>query len=273
MQRSSHVSKKVREKMRLTRNLLKLLLVLVIAGAHGITVYGATPYESAVSAGPAATAPAATASALAPLASTSSASRWEGVSLGTNLMLVGLSTGNLNLDFAINDHFSAGINFGLKAWPRWWGWDWDKNNDSRWKYIFVEPQIRWWHTYVFDGWYLGVNALWSHFNVGGPEYPFAWNYPSLKDTRMQGDFNAYGMFTGYSWWLARRLRLELEAGILLGRYNATRYQCIHCGAPVGQESGPVVIPKVGINLVVNFKERKQAQGDVKAFISGTNNKQ
>lgn len=202
--------------------------------------------------------------------------RWEGASVGTNLFLAGLSTGNLKLDFAINDHFSAGVNFGLKAWPRWWAWDWDKTNDTRWKHILVEPQIRWWPAYVFDGWYVGVNALWSHFNVGGPEFPFAWNYPALKEVRLQGDFNAYGMFMGYSWWLARRLRLELEAGILVGRYGATRYKCIHCGEQLGQESGPVVIPRLGLNLVINFTERrheqqKQALEEVTSFIRNNKN--
>ena len=141
---------------------------------------------------------------------------------------------------------------GLKAWPRWWVGDWSAENPTHWRHLLVAPEFRWWPSEVFSKWFVGADLVWSHFNVGGVKFPLGTIYPAVRDNRLQGDVWALGIFAGYSWWLTKHLRLEVEAGVAGGWYTAGKYECPHCGAKIGDVSGVAVIPKLGVNLAWNF---------------------
>ncbi len=59
-------------------------------------------------------------------------------------------------------------------------------------------------------------------------------YPEVRENRLQGDFLGLGINIGYSWWLSKHQRLELEAGLAAGYNTADRYQCAWCGANLGK---------------------------------------
>lgn len=181
--------------------------------------------------------------------------RRNSFSLGTNLFYWGSGTPNAHFWIPVGDNITVGMVGGLKPWPRWLPWDNDPKIDRKWRHFAVVPGMRWWPKYNYSGLWLGADLLWTHYNVGGVTFPLGL-YPEVRENRLQGDFFGLGINIGYSWWLSKHLRLELEAGLAAGYNTADRYQCSWCGANLGKTSGPVIVPKLGLNLAYNFFKEK-----------------
>ena len=178
-------------------------------------------------------------------AQSADSSAWHGVSLRTNFLYAATASPNLSADFALGNHFSIGADVGFKFWPRFLAWDTDRENPTKWKHILAAAHFRWWPEEVYRHWFVGADLLWSHFNVGHIDIPL---YPQIKDRRLQGNVYTLGLFGGYSWRLARHLRLEAEAGVELGYYDADSFDCAYCGTPLGPVDGFAFFPKLGLNL-------------------------
>lgn len=179
---------------------------------------------------------------------------WHGLALRTNLLYDGTATPNLGIDFALGQHGSIGASIGLKPWPRWLAWDYDNAVPAKWRHRLVTLEGRWWPKQVYDGWFLGVDALYLHYNFASLHLPFGL-YPSLNNSRLQGDAFGAGIFAGHSWWLGGHWRLELAAGVAGAYNNADRYECDHCSARVGTEQGVVIIPQLALNIAWDSKRR------------------
>ena len=186
--------------------------------------------------------------------------RWLGPAIRTNLLYGFSATPNLGLDLALGKHVTFGVGAGLKTWPRWFPWDNDVENPKKWKQLVIVPELRIWTKEAYTGWFFGVDGVYSHYNVGGVKFPFGL-YPSLQDHRYQGDLYAAGLFAGHSWWLSDHFRLEALAGIHAGYFKAEKYECAHCGAMIGPEKGPVLLPRLGLNLAYN-PVRKQRRREI-----------
>lgn len=186
----------------------------------------------------------------------------RGLSLRNNLVWDAAGELNLGFEIPLNNHLSLGANLGLKSWPRYFFWDTENvDNTKHWRNILVAPELRYWPGNIYDGWFIGADAIYTHFNVGNVTFPFGL-YKAVRDQRMQGDFFGAGVFGGHSWWLGNHWRIEAEAGIGAGYQKSDKYECAHCGSKLGTSSGPVIIPKLGINLAYNFGARKRARREV-----------
>lgn len=183
-------------------------------------------------------------------------SRWQGMSIRTNLLWDALAEPNIGLEFPIGDHWSLGANAGIKAWPRWLAWDWDTENPTHWRNFAIVPEARYYFDQVYDGWFVGADAVYTHFNVGAMKFPFGM-YPEANQYRLQGDYAGLGLFGGYSWWIGKHWRIEAEAGAALGYRRADKYECDHCGQLVGESKGLAVVPKLGVNIAYNVRKRTE----------------
>ena len=173
------------------------------------------------------------------------------VSVRTNLAWDATAEPNLAMDVRVGDHVSLGVAGGLKPWPRWLLWDWDNSGDNpHWRNFAIVPQARWWPRSVYDGWFVGTDFIYTHFNVGAIRFPLGM-YPDVQDSRVQGSFWGAGLAVGHSWRLGGPWRLEVEAGVAGGMAAYDRYDCPHCGTRLGHEHKPTVVPKVGVNIVWN----------------------
>ena len=182
--------------------------------------------------------------------------RVHSISLGTNLFYWGSSTPNAHFWIPLGENFTVGMVGGIKAWPRWWPWDNDPKIDRKWRHFALVPGVRFWPKENYRGLWLGADLLWTHYNVGGVTFPLGL-YPEVRENRLQGDFFGLGINIGYSWWLSKHMRLEVEAGVAAGYNTGERYQCAWCGAKLGDVKGPGIVPKLGLNLAYNFfKEKK-----------------
>ena len=184
--------------------------------------------------------------------------RLRAPSLRINLAYAGISTPNLGFEVPLGKHLTLGANAGLKPWPRWLPWDTDLEKPRKWKHFLIAPELRWWTNEVYDGWFLGADLIYIHYNAGSLRFPFGL-YPEVRDHRYQGDFYGVGAFAGRSWYLNDRIRLETEIGIGAGYKDAYKYECAHCGARLGRESGPVLLPKIGVNLAIDLDRRRTKQ--------------
>lgn len=194
--------------------------------------------------------------AATPVVSRDTLGLYNGISIRTNLIYAASSTPNIGLEIPVNDRFSVGFNAGLKPWPRWFVWDWDKTVQTKWRHLLIAPEFRFWPSGVYEKLFVGADLIYTHYNVGAVKFPFGL-YPSVRNNRLQGDFYGLGVFAGWSWWLSDRWRLEAEAGVGAGYADAKKYQCAYCGAEVGSQQGPVVIPKLGVNLSYNLVRRQK----------------
>ena len=182
-------------------------------------------------------------------------SRWQGMSIRTNLLWDALAEPNIGLEFPVGDHWSLGANAGIKTWPRWLIWDNDNVQNTRhWRNFVVAPEVRYYLKEVFDGFFVGADAVYTHFNVGNVTAPFHM-YPEVENNRVQGSFWGGGVFAGYAWWPWQHWRIELEAGIAGGLAAYARYECANCGAKLSDERKPALVPKLGVNIAYNTVAR------------------
>ena len=179
----------------------------------------------------------------------------EGISLRTNLAYAASATPNIGLEIPVGKRISLGINAGLKPWPRWLAWDWDKEVEKKWRHFLIAPEFRFWPSGIYEKLFVGADLIYTHFNVGAVQFPLGM-YPGVRDHRLQGDLYGLGVFAGWSWWLSAHWRLEAEAGLGVGYANAREYECAYCGAEVGRQQGLALVPKLGLNLSYSFTRRK-----------------
>ena len=192
-------------------------------------------------------------------------------SVRTNVLWDAVSEPNIGVEFPLSDNWSIGGNAALKSWPRWLAWDWDNENPVHWRNFAVVPEVRYYLDQVYDGFFFGADAIYTHFNVGDVQTPFHM-YPVVEDSRVQGSYWAGGLFVGYAWWGWQHWRLELEAGAAVGLAAYDRYDCKHCGSKVGEERVPAVVPKLAVNVAYNpvaRDKRKSKTSSAQYAVSGT----
>ena len=193
-----------------------------------------------------------------PASSVDSVRTNRGIAIRSNLIYAASATPNIGLEIPIGNHFSLGFNAGIKPWPRWLAWDWNKTVEKKWRHFLVAPEFRFWPWAVYDKLFVGADLIYTHYNVGAVKFPFGL-YPNVRENRLQGDFYGLGIFAGWSWWLSDHWRLEAEAGIGAGYADSKVFDCAYCGAELGREKGPVLVPKLGLNISYNITMRRKRQ--------------
>ena len=172
------------------------------------------------------------------------------VSVRTNLLWDGVAEPNIGLELQTGEHWSVGVDGGLKAWPRWLAWDWDNADATHWRNFAVVPEVRYYLKQVFQGFFAGADAVYTHYNVANVTFPFGL-YPDAKNNRLQGSYWGGGLFAGYAWWPWEHWRLEVEAGAAVGLAAYDRYECPHCGTKQAEERKVGVVPKLAVNVAWN----------------------
>ncbi len=191
------------------------------------------------------------------------------ISVRTNVLWDAVAEPNLGFELQTGEHWSVGVDAGLKAWPRWLAWDWDTADATHWRNFAVVPEVRYYVNQVFRGFFAGADAVYTHYNIGNVTFPFGL-YPDAKDFRLQGSFWGGGLFVGYAWWPWDHWRLELEAGAAMGLAAYDRYDCPHCGTKLAEDRKVGVVPKLAVNVAWNpvGKDKHQAAAPSRMVVSG-----
>ena len=181
----------------------------------------------------------------------------QDLSVRNNLVWDAAGALNAGVEYPVSRRISVGANVGFKSWPRFLFRDTEYvQNTKHWKHLLVAPEFRYYLDQVYDGWFGGVDLIYTHYNVGNVRFPFGL-YPDVADHRVQGDFFGGGLFVGYSWWIGRHWRIEAEAGLGVGLAAYDKFECAHCGTRLGEESKLALVPKLGVNIAYNVREHHE----------------
>ena len=172
----------------------------------------------------------------------------QNVTISNNLLYDAWLTPNLRVGVRLAPHWSVGLTGGYRPWPT------SDYTTRKWKHLLVSPEARYWTDSVNVHHFIGMNLIYSHYNVGDVKFPFGM-YKSVRDERRQGDLGALGAFYGYSWPIGRYFNIEALIGAAVGITKYSRYPCVHCGAKIGDETKWFVMPQAAINIVFNIPGR------------------
>ena len=170
------------------------------------------------------------------------------VTISNNLLYDAWLTPNLRLGVRTSPHWSLGFTAGYRPWPT------SDNTTRKWRHLLLSPEVRYWTDSVNVHHFIGMNLIYSHYNVGDVKFPFGM-YKSVRDERRQGDLGAIGAFYGYSWPLGRHWNIEALIGAAVGYTKYGRYPCVHCGAKIADEHKWFAMPQAAINIVFNIPGR------------------
>lgn len=170
------------------------------------------------------------------------------VTVSNNLLYDAWLTPNLRLGLRLSPHWSVGVTGGYRPWPA------DDHRSRKWKHLLVSPDVRYWTDSVNVHHFLGLNLIYSHYNVADVKFPFGL-YKSVRDERRQGDLGALGVFYGYSWPLGRYWNIEALIGAAVGYTKYDRYECGECGTKIGDDKKFFAMPQAALNIVFNIPGR------------------
>ena len=149
---------------------------------------------------------------------------------------------NLGMEVRLDSSVTLGVNVGVNFW------DINKSKDRKWRHVMVSPSVRLWRDTAFHKGFLGIHAVYSHYNASNINFPLGF-YRSIRDSRRQGDLYALGASLGYNWRLSNRWHTEAELGAALGYTHYKEYDCGHCGDYRGKYDKLFLLPKIALNVV------------------------
>lgn len=142
------------------------------------------------------------------------------LSIKTNLLYDATTTFNLGVEFKVGPRYTLDLSTNYNPWTF--------SDNKKLKHILVQPELRYWLCEPFYGHFFGFHGIYSHYNVGNIDLPLD-IYPSLKDSRYQGNLYGAGFSYGYQWLLSPRWSVEATIGFgyIYADYKRYDYKC--CG--------------------------------------------
>lgn len=150
----------------------------------------------------------------------------------TNALYWATTTPNIGVEFALGDRWTFELEGGYNPWNL------DSDNNMKVKHWLVSPEFRYWFCNSFQGHFIGINANYTQFNIGGlpegmpnlfvnlnTEVPM----PDLSVARIQGWAVGAGLTYGYAFPIARRWNMELTVGYGWWYTEYDQYESRKCG--------------------------------------------
>ena len=133
----------------------------------------------------------------------------------TNILYWATTTPNIGVEFVVAPRWTLELEGGYNPWTL------DSAKNIKAKHFLVSPEVRYWFCEAFHGHFIGLNANYTRFNVGG--------IPFFKDKRQEGWATAAGITYGCSWPIARCWNIEANLGLGLWYTEYDVYESRKCG--------------------------------------------
>lgn len=167
------------------------------------------------------------------------------LAIKTNLLYNLTTTMNLGGEIKLSDYLTFDLSLSYNPWTF--------SGNRKFKHISVQPEIRYWIYEPYNGHFLGVNLLYSNFNVGNIKLPLN-ILPGLNDYRHRGDAYGLGLSYGYQWILSPRWNFEATFGFGYLYLDYSRYECHTCGKKIDEKKDHYFgSTKAGISLIYIIK--------------------
>lgn len=168
--------------------------------------------------------------------------------------ILGASSGSINLagEFTLRrqrtfDDLIISLNLPVSYNPFMLG------ENKRMKHIAFQPEYRIRKQTSLGSGFIGINAHYAYYNVGGIGLPFKLA-PALKDQRFQGQLYGMGLAGGYYFKFAESFGLETTLGAGYAYLNYDIYRCETCGTKLGTEvKNYLGLTRAAISLVYTLK--------------------
>ena len=174
------------------------------------------------------------------LALSSTLSYAQRFSVGTNALdWLTLGTINAEASIAVAQNVSIHVGGELNPWTFRTGSQ-EKQFQLR-QYSFWGG-ARWWPWHVYSGWWVGADARYSLYNLGGV----------IKRDTEEGDAVGGGIYGGYSIMINSWLNLDLGVGAWGGWKKYTRYSCPVCGVITEKGQKGFILPDARVAIQFIF---------------------
>ena len=141
----------------------------------------------------------------------------QNVAVKTNALYWMTATPNVGLELAMADRWTFDLSGGYNPWTL------DAETNSKAKHFLVSPEVRYWFCESFNGHFLGLNANYTMFNIGGGYLN------DLMNERIEGWAAGAGLTYGHAWMIGRRWNLELTLGLGLWYTEYETFESRKCG--------------------------------------------
>jgi hypothetical protein len=167
--------------------------------------------------------------------------------LNSNLLYDVTTSMNLGMEFRLSKKLTLKLPVSYNPWTF--------NDNKKFKFILVQPELRWWLCEPFSGHFFGLHGHYAYYNVGGIDMKKAIGLDYLKkEYRYQGDLYGAGISYGYQFYLAPRWSLEASIGAGFALLDYDIYNCETCGDFVKSEKKTYFGPtQVGLSLIYIIK--------------------
>lgn len=153
------------------------------------------------------------------------------VAVKTNALYWMTATPNIGMEFALADRWTLELAGGYNPWT------FDVDSNVKAKHFLVTPEIRYWFCESFNGHFLGLNANYTMFNIGGILVPKAFYkddshgyfLDNLQLARSEGWAAGAGLTYGYAWTISRRWNMEFTLGLGVWYSEYDQFESRPCG--------------------------------------------
>lgn len=150
---------------------------------------------------------------------------------------VALATGTINTEasMTINRNWSLHADVSLNPW---------RIEKFRIQHLMIRPQVRWWATESYRGFFIGAHTLFAGYHFGIPKY---------MSNKYKGVAFGAGLDIGWSWPISTQWNIEAQLGGGWVYADYDKLECRNCGELRDSQSRHLFLPtKVGVSLVYLF---------------------
>jgi len=127
-------------------------------------------------------------------------------------------------------------------------WTYNKKENSKFKFILFQPELRYWLCETFDGHFFGIHAHYAYFNVGHLLQPALSDL--MNQYRNEGQLAGVGVSYGYVWTINARWGFEVEIGAGYAHLWYDKFPCLSCVKMAGHEKKNYFgITRAGLSLI------------------------
>lgn len=146
----------------------------------------------------------------------------QNIAVKSNVLYDLTSSLNIGGEIKCNDTYSISSIISYNPWTF--------ADNRKMKHLLIQPELRKWFGDVFQGSFVGIQAHYARFNVGG----------ILSDYRFQGNLVGGGVSYGYQWMISPLWNLEASIAFGYAYLSYDKY---------GRKEGASLIEKAYTNYV------------------------
>jgi len=159
-----------------------------------------------------------------------------------------INTVTSTLSVGAEVRLTKNVTFNTSA--SWNPWTYNAEENTKFKFLLVEPEIRYWSCESFNGHFFGIHGHYAYYNVGSLPSPFS---ETMNQHRFEGQLAGAGISYGYHWLLSPRWSLDAEIGAGYAKLWYEKYPCLTCAKVLTNENKNYWgITRAGLSIVYLF---------------------